>query len=387
MREEDELVILARGLGLLRIVTNLLHSYDAAGNSLILLVGASDTENTWIGEAMAEHVAMSMSPKAKGLRVVNTDNLSVPARQKLYAEGGVFSVTSRILIVDFLSTLLKPETVTGVVVLHAERVLATSLEAFILRIYRQKNKAGFLKAFSDSPEPFTTGFSPLTNMMKNLFLQKPALYPRFHVTVAKSLEGKKKAEVIELEVPMTEAMMDIQNAVMECVQASISELRKSNPGLEMEDWAPDSALHKNFDIIIRRQLDPVWHRTSYKSKQVVRDLTLLRNILHALLNYDAVDFTKYLDTVLAASQPPPGTTRQNQSPWLFLDAADTIFTTAKRRVYTGKVSNADLAHSDVVPDAVDPVLEELPKWAQLAEVLQEIEQRSEERRVGKECPV
>jgi DNA excision repair protein ERCC-4 len=339
-----------------------------------LLVGADDRENVWIGEALAEHAAVSMSPKSRGLSLVNTDLMNVGTREKMYAQGGIFSITSRILIVDFLSGLLNPETVTGIVVLHAEKVVATSLEAFILRIYRQKNKAGFLKAFSDSPEPFTTGFSPLSNMMKNLFLQKPSLYPRFHVTVAKSLEGRKKAEVIELEVPMTEAMRDIQNAVLQCVEASISELRKSNSGIEMDDWTLDSALHKNFDTMIRRQLDPVWHRTSFKTRQLVRDLTLLRTILHALLTYDAVDFNKYLDTVLAASQPPPGSTRQNQSPWLFLDAADTIFTTAKRRVYTGKVSNAELANSNSVPDSLEPVLEELPKWSQLADILQEIEQ-------------
>jgi DNA excision repair protein ERCC-4 len=279
LREEDELVLLARGLGLLRIVTNLLHCYDAAGNNLILLLGADERENVWIGEALAEHAAISMSSKARGLSLVNTDVMSVATREKMYTQGGIFSITSRILIVDFLSSLLKPETVTGIVVLHAERVVATSLEAFILRIYRQKNRTGFLKAFSDSPEPFTSGFAPLSNMMKNMFLQKPSLYPRFHLSVAKSLEGRKQAEVIELEVPMTDAMRDIQLAVLECVEVSISELKKGNSGIEMEDWTLDSALHKNFDTIIRRQLDPVWHRTSFKTRQIVRDLTLLRNIL------------------------------------------------------------------------------------------------------------
>ena len=44
------MVILARGLGLLRLVTNLLHFYDAAGNNLVLVVGADDRENEWIGE-------------------------------------------------------------------------------------------------------------------------------------------------------------------------------------------------------------------------------------------------------------------------------------------------------------------------------------------------
>ncbi|KAF2764209.1 DNA repair protein [Teratosphaeria nubilosa] len=370
LRAEDALLILARGLGLLRLVTNLLHSYDAAGNNLILLVGASERENRWFGEALAEHAAISGSAKCRGLQLVNTDMMSVGTREKMYAGGGIFSITSRILIVDFLSGLLDPTTVTGLVVMHAEALAATSLEAFIVRIYRQKNKSGFLKAFSDQPEPFTRGYQPLTSVMRNLFLRKPILYPRFHVTVAKSLEGKRKAEVIELEVPMTDAMRQIQNAVLECVEVSIQELRKANPGVEVDEWTLDSALHRSFDTIIRRQLDPVWHRTSFRTKQIVRDLSLLRTILHSLLSFDAVSFNKYLDTVLAASSPPPGSTRQSQSPWLFLDAAHTLFDTAKRRVYTGKITEGRAAADG---EGLNPVLEELPKWGLLAEILEEIE--------------
>jgi DNA excision repair protein ERCC-4 len=313
-----------------------------------------------------------MSPGARGLSVVNTDLMSVGTREKMYSHGGVFSVTSRILVVDLLTNLLAPETITGLVVLHADRIVATSLEAFILRIYRQRNKVGFLKAFSDNPEPFTTGFSPLTTMMRNLFLRKASIWPRYQLTIKKSLEGKKKAEVIELEVPMTEAMRDIQNAIMECVEVSIGELKKGNSGLEMEDWNIDSALHKNFDIIVRRQLDPVWHRVSWKTKQIVNDLTVLRGLLHSLLTYDAVSFNRHLDTILAAHSPPPGSTRQNQSPWLFLDAAHTIFDTAKRRVYTGKASEKSSGEGQSL-EALHPVLEEQPKWALLAEVLEEID--------------
>lgn len=164
-------------------------------------------------------------------------------------------------------------------VVNTIRVLVTSLEAFIIRIYRQNNKDGFLKAFSDNPESFTTGFAPLATMMRNLFLRKPSLWPRFHVTVAKSLEGKKKAEVIELEVPMSDSMRDIQNAVLECVEVSIGELKKAGTGIELEDWTLDSALHKSFDVIIRRQLDPIWHRVSFRTRQIVKDLTILRSVL------------------------------------------------------------------------------------------------------------
>jgi DNA excision repair protein ERCC-4 len=164
-------------------------------------------------------------------------------------------------------------------------------------------------------------------------------------------------------------MRDIQNAIMECVEISIGELKKANSGLDMEDWNVDSALHKQFDMAVRRQLDPVWHRVSWKTKQIVNDLTVLRGMLHTLLTYDAVSFNRHLDTILAAHSPPPGSTRQNQSPWLFLDAAHTIFDTAKRRVYTGKVSKGE---TDTI-DALRPVLEEQPKWAVLAEVLDEID--------------
>ncbi len=124
-----------------------------------------------------------------------------------------------------------------------------------------------------------SGFSPLAATLRNLFLRKASLWPRFHVTVAKSLEGRKRAEVIELEVPMTDSMRDIQSAVLECVEVSISELKKANSGLEMDDWNVDTALHKSFDVIIRRQLDSVWHRVSWRTKQIVNDLTVLRQIL------------------------------------------------------------------------------------------------------------
>ena len=101
------------------------------------------------------------------------------------------------------------------------------------------------------------------------------------------------------------------------------------------------------------------------------------HIHSALLTYDAVAFHKYLDTILAAHQPPPGSTRQNQSPWLFLDAANTIFGTAKRRVYTGKPIDGEVSGApDGLPDSLRPVLEEQPKWALLAEILEEIERDS-----------
>ena len=81
-----------------------------------------------------------------------------------------------------------------------------------------------------------------------------------------------------------------------------------------------------------------------------------------------------MDTILAAHSPPPGSTRQNQSPWLFLDAANVIFQTAKRRVYFGKADDTgSLDETNKLSGNLRPVLEEQPKWALLAEILEEIE--------------
>jgi DNA excision repair protein ERCC-4 len=273
-------------------VANLLHSYDAAGNNLVLVVGATDRENDWLGEFLAEHAALSGSDgnqNCRGLTLVNTQMFQVTERQKLYAGGGILSITSQILIVDLLSGVLEPASITGVVVLHAEKVVATSVEAFILRQYRQTNKNGFLKAFSDSPERFTVGFAPLATYLRNLFLRQAVLYPRFQIEVARSLEGKRKAEVIELEVNMTESMLTIQVAIMECVEASIQELKKGNTGLETGEWNMDNAIHANFDTLVMGQLNPVWHRLHPRTKQIAGDLRTLRSMLQYVLPLSSPD--------------------------------------------------------------------------------------------------
>jgi len=92
------------------------------------------------------------------------------------------------------------------------------------------------------------------------------------------------------------------------------------------------------------------------------------------VTYDAVSFTQLLETVLITNTPAPGSTRQNHSPWLFLDAAHTVFSIAKERVYLKEPTKLDETRaSDQVPNGITVVLEELPKWATLKEVLDEIE--------------
>ncbi|KAE8237952.1 hypothetical protein A4X13_0g8576 [Tilletia indica] len=131
---------------------------------------------------------------------------------------------------------------------------------------------------------------------------------------------------------------------MECLEATLGELKRSSATIEVEGFTVDNAIFRSFDLMVRRQLDPVWHRVGPKTKQLVNDLTTLRSLMNYLLTYDAVTFQSYLETLIASNTTTnSGVLRQNPSPWLGLDAANTIFREAKARVYIGKVDEEEMA--------------------------------------------
>jgi DNA excision repair protein ERCC-4 len=63
----------------------------------------------------------------------------------MYKSGGCYIITSRILIVDLLSDKINVPNITGFLVPNAHLISETSMESFILRIFRLKNKSGFIK--------------------------------------------------------------------------------------------------------------------------------------------------------------------------------------------------------------------------------------------------
>ncbi|GAA5909987.1 hypothetical protein JCM6882_008421 [Rhodosporidiobolus microsporus] len=318
----DTLLIVARGLGLRGMVTTFLKIYDMP-EKLVLVVNATEEEE----RGFTEEVGMRL--KAVGFETGEA------AREKMYKDGGLFSVTSRILIVDMLKGVIPVNLITGLVVLHAEEVKPTSQEAFVIRIYRQHNKVGFLKAFSDRPESFTFGLSPLQTTLMQLKLREVIIVPRFHDLVDTDLQ-KRKADVIELYQPLTHDMLDIQNAILECMEATLGEVKRSNHYLEVDDLTVENALFRSFDRIVRTQLDPVWHKVGGKVRGLVNDLTALRKLQDYLLSYDCVRFNTYLENLLSSYSPQivgPGADKRDRPAWLGTPAADTIFTVARNRVY------------------------------------------------------
>ena len=97
--------------------------------------------------------------------------------------GGVFFITTRILVVDMLAKRVPLEYVTGMVVNRAHKIVESSQEAFILRMFREANQHGFIKGFTDAPHVFMQGFAHVERVMKQLFVRRLLLWPRFHVEV------------------------------------------------------------------------------------------------------------------------------------------------------------------------------------------------------------
>jgi len=362
---DDSLLILGKGLGLEPIAANLLHTLSAPATianvtkrSLVIVLGADDEENEKISEELTELSWLDDDNTEDSKRpfvVIRSEQYSSDKRQKLYQNGGIMSVTTRIFIVDVLSGIVNPSKITGIVVLHAERVNDLSNESFIVHMYRQKNKWGFIKALSDAPEEFATGFSPLHRKLKDLRLKKVLLWPRFHIEVSSSLLNKDTKTVTEIRVTMTESMKHLQIGLLACLQKCIEELKRKNPSLAIEYWNIENALDPSFLGTIHMILDPNWHRISYDSKQLVKDIKLLKDLLRCLISYDAVDFYEMIQLVLEANKPSVDK-RNTESPWLMADESQAVITYAKKRVYEND----------------EYVLEQSPKWEQLAILLDDI---------------
>lgn len=171
----------------------------------------------------------------KGLRIVDYESGSAKDRKGIYRSGGVIGITSRILVVDMLQSQSRDESheedvipmtrITGIVILHAHLITPSHPIAFIVRLYREQNTDGFIKAFSDQPERMTSGLNPLRGVMKELGLRSVAIWPRFHENVKDVLDTK--GGIIELNIGLTESMKEIHQAIVHCMTLTLQELAKS----------------------------------------------------------------------------------------------------------------------------------------------------------------
>lgn len=178
--EEDALCVLAAGLGWHKVAAALLRLHHAGGDAALQVAhGSSASTSTAaaappgpsgsggvviiIGAApwQRQLLASELGRQAPTLPAPLDVSAEVPAADRVahYAAGRACFVTSRILVVDLLSGRLPPRRVAGLLVLNAQRAADASGEAFAVRLYRQGNPRGWMRAFSDNAGALTAGFN------------------------------------------------------------------------------------------------------------------------------------------------------------------------------------------------------------------------------------
>eukprot|EP00210_Caulerpa_lentillifera_P001178 g1134.t1 len=380
LASENCLFLLATGLGWENPLSAMLVQHVSKSRTPVLLLGFRPHQKQSLREAL-----LRLDPKFTVPVDITTSVLS-NERRKLYSNERCCFVTTRILVVDFLSSKLQTTAVAGLVIMNAQRITDDSGEAFVVRLFKKGHPIGFIRAISDQPSAFVSGIRKAEEVMRALHVRRLSLWPRFQLQVKGSLESL-PLQVVEVAQSMTLPMVSIQNSIKELISFLLKELKRTNT-FESSELTVENALFSSFDKMAKRQLDLVWHTTTWKTKQLVEDLQQLRELLSDLMNHDAVSFLSFLERIKSTG---------DSSIWLFHNAAHDIFQTAKSRVYklvleeekqnkrvksetgTALVSSKfiscylDKQQRCLLTEkpAIHPVLEQLPKWAALRDILVE----------------
>uniref|UniRef100_A0A1A9UPJ2 DNA repair endonuclease XPF n=1 Tax=Glossina austeni TaxID=7395 RepID=A0A1A9UPJ2_GLOAU len=329
----DGLMVCAKGLSYERVVLNILKVYSDSGNLLLVINGSDWEENYYKSQVEKKYLH----------EVANT----ATERERVYLEGGIQFITTRILVVDLLKQRIPIELITGIVVLRAHTIIESCQEAFALRLYRQRNKTGFIKAFSGSAEAFTIGYGHIERIMRNLFVKELFIWPRFHATVQSSLKPY-EAQIVELHVPLSGKMESMQANILDLMNYLVREIKRINRMVDLEVITVENCVTKKFHKILQSQLDCIWHQLNSQTKLIVADLKILRNLMISTMYNDAISayalIKRYRTTEYALSN----------SGWTLLDAAEKVFKLAKERVYNEE-------------GEFEP--EPCPKWKYLSEIL------------------
>ncbi len=278
-------------------------------------------------------------------------------RAKMYARGGVVFINTQILVVDLLRGVVPFALCSGVLVYNAHFVEEHGTLWFALRLLRHHcGPRLFVKGFTCRVEQLQSG-TKCEKAMRAMMAKKLFLWPRFEARVQEELNAH-QPEVVELFVPLSEKMAAIYGALQRLTVALVQEVCRAQAALDLPRPTLANAFSENWSSLINGQLS-FDRQIGSKTRQLLADLTVMRKLCNALLHYDCVLYNRFLETIRLEK------TGKNASDWFFHEAADVLFQNAKARVVAESAGPDGAATSAVL-------LEPLPKWNALREVLREV---------------
>jgi DNA excision repair protein ERCC-4 len=290
---EDGLTIMGRGLGIQNLFSKFAQYYSSkeSGRKLVFCLNCTGVEDQlhdlFISNAcpgsrnlpQVRHHARSWYVSSNKVSIKNRTqviNNEVTAQDRIekYMQGGCYIITSRILIVDLLDNKVDANSISGLLVYNAHRlaipylcisptspytsipsfrrISETSVESFIIKVFRERNRLGFVKGFSEDPEALQGGFGKVERLMRVLYVRRLYLWPRFRLEIVEALKKSREPEVVELVTGLTPHMKSIQSAVLAAMNTCIQELKKAAPHLETSQMTLENGLFQAFDLAIKK---------------------------------------------------------------------------------------------------------------------------------------
>lgn len=374
VERDNSLIIFGRGLGMAPALASFV-ARTVEPNKLIIGINISRMcaiELIW--PAIRQSLPSTESTNAALLlpRFINAD-YSIKDRKQVYGYGGFLVITSNVLVHDFLHSTIPAERIAGIVIFSADGVREGTNDHFALKLYRSRNRSGFVKAFSEAPNRIAGGFHDLEKLMRRLYLSRVCLWPRFHKSIKSSLSTH-QPDLIDLTVELTPKMASLMNTLRQVAQLILDDLRRTTKQIDIsevyeEDNQKIRRLKTNFDQIVKRQIDGIDGNAGWRVRSFIHDLFAIRSLLRDVLQLDSVLFYQKFITLRETSP------RNNN--WLIRKEAQTALLIARSRVWTKRLSssNGDTAKSeDESRSFCVATFEQLPKWHALLSVLNEIQQ-------------
>ncbi|KAF2074524.1 hypothetical protein CYY_004151 [Polysphondylium violaceum] len=397
--ENDGLVVMAYGLGIHHIILAFL-KYYADSSDLVLYIDCQSSESLQNSYLYYTERLLNFGIKYSNLPTFINQDQSGTSKLNMYLRGGVFFGPSSIFVLDILLKRIPISMVSGIIVNNAHRISDTSLDYLLLKLFRQHNKNGFIKAFTTEPSFLVDEIGKLQRTMKYLHLTKVYLWPRFHQQVSTELD-QHPPDLVELSIPLTDQMKLIDKDIDTTTKMCLYHLRSSSKVKELDD----EQLFSGFDSVIQQSLKPVWSQLSIYSKQLISNIKLLKSLSMNLLSYDCVTFYHLLLMIKkssdAVSDLPLSVGGADYQTWLetpeaenlFQHTRDRLFKTIKKKTSSSSTSSTSIDVNDIDADASPNkklktesnnnnnnneqqkvmILEQNPKWNLLYQILQEIE--------------
>lgn len=285
----------------------------------------------------------------------------IDSRQSIYAAGGVFVVTERVLLSDLLTQRLDAALIDLLILPKAHGISDTSNEAFIVRLFRERNPKGYLVAISEKPHIIS---SSINQLVKSLFLSEVVLFPRFHEAVHEALSKASEMNIHQHDCPLSVRQIEMKSLVCRIITSCIDEIKKSKPQVPMLEVDAQTLIRNKAELFaLRRKLEPVWMKLSWTTRQIVNDLSVIRQILAGLSRYDPV----HVWALITAQQQ---VSLKAASPWWLSEDARRLLQLAKLRV---GLSGSLIKASDFGSiDDQSFVIEISAKWNVIQEIVHSV---------------